>query len=87
MLNGKKLAKETLLPSVLEDNDAESERLQLGEVGELITQPSLQTVEKVWMTRFTSGDLKDCSVVDFSEAWDYNKHRREVHLVRIQSML
>lgn len=35
MVLGKKLAKETLLPSVLEDGDAEteSEKLQLGEVG------------------------------------------------------
>lgn len=33
--HAKKLAKETLLPSVLEDDDAEaaSETLQLGEVG------------------------------------------------------
>lgn len=33
MVQGKKLAKERLLPSVLEDDDAESEKLQLGEVG------------------------------------------------------
>lgn len=35
MVHGKKLAKERLLPSVLEDDDAEteSEKLQLGEVG------------------------------------------------------
>lgn len=35
MVHGKKLAKETLLPSVLEDDDAgaESAKLQLGEVG------------------------------------------------------
>lgn len=35
MAQGKKLAKERLLPSVLEDDDAEreSEKLQLGEVG------------------------------------------------------
>lgn len=35
MVHEKKLAKETLLPSVLEDDDAEteSEKLQLGEVG------------------------------------------------------
>lgn len=35
MVHGKKLAKERLLPSVLEGDDAEgeSEKLQLGEVG------------------------------------------------------
>lgn len=35
MLHGKKLAKQVLLPSVLEDDDAETEsgKLQLGEVG------------------------------------------------------
>ncbi len=47
MSHGKKLAKETLLPSVLEDNDAESEKLQLGEVGKLTEQPSLHTVGQV----------------------------------------
>lgn len=44
MVHGKKLAKETLLPSVLEDDDAEteSEKLQLGEVG---GRPSVQLWE------------------------------------------
>ena len=41
MVNGKKLAEETAMPSVLEDDDAgaESEKLQLGEVG---TRPGSQ---------------------------------------------
>lgn len=41
MVHGKKLAEEMLLPSVLEDGDAEteSEKLQLGKVG---SQPSSQ---------------------------------------------
>lgn len=41
MVHGKKLAEERLLPSVLEDDDAEreSEKLQLGEVG---SRPSSQ---------------------------------------------
>lgn len=49
MVDGKKLAVEVPLPSVLEDDDAEtekSERLQLGEVGSSPhNMPSLQTLK------------------------------------------
>lgn len=72
MVHGKKLAKETLLPSVLEDDDAEteSEKLQLGEVGnwpsshvcKLLSKGSVKSSgRQVWTY------CSDCSEADFYE--------------------
>lgn len=84
MVHGKKLAKETLLPSVLEDDDAgaESAKLQLGEVG---SWPSLQTLEQGKCEQ--PGTQAKADLFFFSWSLTLNKRENSKHVMMCETIL